>query len=66
MPRLCALALQYYGALAGPPKMCATVAHFYETVTHYFGGKPISGQLCEQIGQVYSHSNTCRSNLYSL
>lgn len=48
--------------------MCATVAHFYETVTHYFGGKPISGQLCEQIGQVYSHSNTCRSTyiLYNM
>jgi hypothetical protein len=46
MPRLYALALQYYGAHAGQPKMCATVAHFYETVAHYFGYKPISGQFC--------------------
>ena len=36
MPRLYALALQYYRALTGKPKKCAMVAHFYETVAHYF------------------------------
>lgn len=53
MPRLYALALQYYRALTGKPKKCARVAHFYETVAHYFGCKLISGQLCEEIYILY-------------
>ena len=39
-------AVQYYEVIVCPPKKCAMVAHFYETIAHFFGEPPKSWHFC--------------------
>lgn len=45
-PGIAAFRLQYYGLIRSPPKMYETVAHFYETIALFFGGRPETRQFC--------------------
>ncbi len=38
--------LQYYAAFYNRPKKCATVAHFYETIAHFFGKTAETNHFC--------------------
>lgn len=41
-----AFRVQYYGLIRSPPKKYETVAHFYETVALFFGGRRETRQFC--------------------
>ena len=41
------LRLQYYEVNVCPPKKCAMVAHFYESIAHFFGEPPKSWHFCK-------------------
>lgn len=53
--------MQYYTRYSDPPKKCAMVAHFYETVAHFFARHTKTGQLCSIVTD--GHTPVTTSNV---